>query len=185
MDDRRPPRGEDRLLAVIDRRAGAAATILEDILHRRRVDLDLRIADGRLHTEPLEKPGIGAEQLVGPDGIGLAAGPQAEDLADDRVDPVERQLEGEHADHLPAVEDRRCDEPGGLFVGGEIGAESAEVDNIPAPGGGRLAEHLPEARLGESAVLERRGEVDLLEDRVDDLAAFGIDEEDVVETVGP
>ena len=185
MDERRPPRGEDGLIPVIERRAGAAATIFKDILHRRCLDRVLRVADRRLHAEPLEKPGVGAKIPVGPDGVGFAAGAQAEGLADDRVDPIEWQLEGEHANHLPAVEDRRCNEPGGLFVGGEIGAEIAEIDNIPTPGGGRLAEHLPEARLGEGAVLERGGEVDFLEDGVDDLAAFGIDEEDIVEPVGP
>ena len=150
------------------------AAIVED-LHRpafavqRSLDgfaVDLRLQDGRL----LGKAGVAAHQVVGAHEIGLAALAHAGGRLHDLVDPGDRHLEYQHAEHLAVADDWRPDEAGGSARTRRIGGEIGERDRIGGGAVARLAEHRGQVAVLPLAALQVGGEVELLEHGVDDVA---------------
>ena len=184
LEDRdRGPRREDGLVAVISPHSRARLAGFESGADGDGIDLDLRVDDRRVIAEILGEPGVGAEHLVGTDGVGLAGLPQAGRFADDLVCLVERQLERQHADDCVAVDERCGDEARRVHQGWQVAAVLAVGYCSGAAHRERLAERLGKIARSERAGGERRAEIDLLEHRVEDRARGGINQEDVVHAV--
>jgi hypothetical protein len=142
-----------------------------------------RVEYGRVDVEFRGESRLAAKQPVGPDGIGLAGLAHAGRLADDRREAVERDLEGDDADQLPAVEDRSRDETCRGHQAREVAIEAGVGHRIAGAAGDGLLEGQTEIGAGDGAGPQGGSEVDFLADAVDKPAAGGIDQEQVIEPV--
>ena len=183
MDRDRPPGGEHRRPPVVAAQRRARGAVVERRPGGRGVDLQLRVEHRRLHAQVGGEPRLRAEEPVGAHGVGFAGPAHAGGLADDLADPVERNLEGDGTDELPAVEHRRRDEARRLHQARQVAVELGEGDGVAGAGGEGFLHAAAEVGAGDRPRAERRGEVDLLADAVDERAARGIDEEQIVEPV--
>ena len=183
MDRDGTPGGEHGSVAVVDPQGRSRQALVERAFHRRRVHLDLRIDDRGGHAEVGGKPGVAAEHPVGSDRVGFARLAHARGLPDDLVGPVDRNLKGDDADQLPAVEERRRDEAGGRHEGGEVAGVRPVSHGVTPPAADGFQESGREAGADQLPAPQRGGEVGLLVHRVDDVARDGVDEKHVGQAV--
>ena len=123
-----------------------------------------------VRADEVRLPGL-AEPLAGPRPVAGHGG----------VELVHGELHRQHAHDPRAVQNRRGEERRRIAAAGAVGGEVREVDAPPVRAGRRLPHDLRQARPAVGAVGQRRGEVRLLLDGVEDAAAVRGDDEEVVE----